>query len=311
MFLYDDLFLEHESPGHPESPERLRAITACLRSDPLLAACHWETAPPASEEEILLVHSRGLVQQISRFSAEGGGWIDVDTHCGRDSFRVALLAAGAALRAVEIATASPRTPAFALIRPPGHHATPDQAMGFCLFNNVALAVRHAQRRLALERVAVVDLDVHHGNGTQDTFYEDGEVLYCSLHQWPLYPGAGSAAERGRGSGLGANLNLPLSPGTRPDRWLGALESSVLPALRRHRPQLILVSAGFDALAGDPLAQLNLTPEGYGAAAVMLRDTAAELGCGPTVWFLEGGYDLLAMPEAVRRCALALASSTDS
>jgi acetoin utilization deacetylase AcuC-like enzyme len=311
VLLYDDLFLRHERPGHPESPERLRAITARLLAEPQLGRSRWETAPPAVEEDILLVHSRRHLERIQAFCAKGGGWIDADTYCGRDSYEVALGAVGAALAAVGAATSASPAPAFALVRPPGHHATPDRAMGFCIFNNVAIAVRHAQQRYGVERLAVVDLDVHHGNGTQDAFYEDGDVLYCSLHQAPLYPGTGTAGERGAGPGLGANLNLPLPPGTRPESWLGALRDEVLPALRQHRPQLILVSAGFDALANDPLAELNLDPEAYGTAALLLREIAAELGAAPTVWLLEGGYDLWQMPEAVRRCALVLAGLAES
>lgn len=239
-------------------------------------------------------------------AAKGGGWIDSDTYCRADSYQVALGAVGASLAAVGSATGSPAAAAFALVRPPGHHATPEVAMGFCLFNNIAIAIRHAQKHHGLERLAVVDIDVHHGNGTQDVFYADGDVLYCSLHQFPLYPGTGGASERGVGAGFGRTLNLPLPPGAGPTAWLAALNDHVIPALRRHRPELILVSAGFDALAGDPLAQLQLNPQAYGTAAHLIRDVAAELHAAPTVWLLEGGYDLIQMPEAVRRCTLELA-----
>ncbi|HEY6538107.1 MAG TPA: histone deacetylase [Candidatus Dormibacteraeota bacterium] len=305
VLLYDDLFLEHSSPGHPESPERLLAIRARLTSEPALGRCRWQSAPSAIEEDVRLIHSGRHLARVQELSDAGGGWLDPDTYCGKRSFQVALRALGVAMAAVEVATGEEPAPALALVRPPGHHATPEQAMGFCLFNNAAVAVRHAQRRLGIGRVAVVDLDVHHGNGTQDAFYQDGRVLYCSLHQLPLYPGTGLASEHGTGAGLGANLNVPLPHGSGPRAWLAALRQQVLPALHRHRPELILVSAGFDALAGDPLAQLELDPEAYAAAAELLIEAAAELGAAPTVWLLEGGYHLERMPEAVRRCALLL------
>lgn len=311
VLLYDDLFLGHRQPEHPESPERLLAITASLRGEPGLAGVRWATAPRADEDEVLLVHTPRHLARIRAFADKGGGWIDGDTYCRSDSYQVALGAVGASLAAIGAATSSPAAAAFALVRPPGHHATPDLAMGFCLFNNVAIAVRHAQKRYGVERLAVVDLDVHHGNGTQDVFYANGNVLYCSLHQVPLYPGTGTAGERGVGAGLNTTLNLPLPPGTGPPGWLGALSDQVLPALRRHRPQLVLVSAGFDALAGDPLGQLQLSPQTYGTAARLIREVVADLDAAPTVWVLEGGYDLTQMPEAVRLCALELAGIASS
>jgi acetoin utilization deacetylase AcuC-like enzyme len=311
VLLCDDVFLGHRQPEHPESPERLLAITASLRAEPRLAHARWAPAPLADEDDVLLVHTPRHLARIRAFAAKGGGWIDSDTYCRSDSYQVALAAVGASLTAVGAATASPGAAAFALVRPPGHHATPDLAMGFCLFNNVAIAVRHAQKRQGVERLAIVDLDVHHGNGTQEVFYGDGDVLYCSLHQVPLYPGTGAAAERGVGAGLDTTLNLPLSPGTGPTGWLAALSDQVIPALRRHRPQLILVSAGFDALAGDPLAQLQLNPQTYATAARLIKEVADEMDAAPTVWLLEGGYDLIQMPEAVRRCALELAGITAS
>jgi acetoin utilization deacetylase AcuC-like enzyme len=309
--LYDDLFLAHDSWGHPESAARLTAITSRLRGEPQLGPECWGTALPAEDEHLLLVHRPRHLERIRELCRRGGGWIDSDTYCVASSYRVALGAVGASLEAVRLALTCPARPAFALVRPPGHHATPERAMGFCLFNNAAIAVRQAQRAHGLERVAVVDLDVHHGNGTQEVFYDDGDVLYCSLHQFPLYPGSGRAEERGEGRGSGTTVNVPLPPGTGPEPWLAALREQVLPALRRHRPQLILVSAGFDALGTDPLAQLALDPAAYGSAAAVLADVAAELGAAPMVWLLEGGYDLEQMPEAVRLCALSLAGAPSS
>lgn len=304
--LYDPIFLGHDSWGHPESADRLRAITAGLRRDPRLKEGWWRSASRAKEEDLLLVHSAAHVEFIRQFAMQGGGWIDSDTYCTPSSYEIGLDAAGAAIAATELACGSPAVPAFALVRPPGHHATPDQAMGFCLFNNVAVAARRAQRRLGVERIAIVDLDVHHGNGTQDTFWTDSDVLYCSLHQYPLYPGTGRAAEKGDGAGFDKTLNLPLPPGTGDAIWLDALDREVVPKVREHSPQLILVSCGFDALATDPLANLELDWRAYAAALAHLTELAAELCSGRIATVLEGGYDLEQMPVAATACALAMA-----
>jgi acetoin utilization deacetylase AcuC-like enzyme len=304
--VYDPTFLGHDSWGHPESPERLRAITAALRREPRLGGDCWQSADPAAESDVLLVHTEAHVGSIRDFARRGGGWIDSDTYCNPSSFEIALDAAGAAIAAAQIACSQEAVPAFALVRPPGHHATPSRAMGFCLFNNAAVAVRHAQRRLGVERVAILDLDVHHGNGSQEVFWRDGDVLYCSLHQSPLYPGTGLGAERGEGAGFQKTVNLPLPPGTGNEIWLKTLEQLALPAVVAHQPQLILVSCGFDALGTDPLANLELDWRAYAQAMERICQVAASSCSGRVAVVLEGGYDLGQMPLAATACALALA-----
>ena len=303
--VYDDTFLLHDYPGHPETAERLRAITARLASDEALRSLPAVAAVDAEADALLAVHTDRHVLDVERAARSGGGWLDGDTYCTARSYDVALRAAGAALRATEMVMQGSSRSAFALVRPPGHHATPSSAMGFCLFNNAAVAARAAQRLHGTAKVAVVDIDVHHGNGTQDVFYADPSVLYCSLHQWPLYPGTGRPGETGEGRGEGANLNVPLPPGTDGAGWMAAFEAHVEPALRAHQPDLIVVSAGFDGHAADPLAQLRLSTETYAEAASRLAALSGELCGGRTVWVLEGGYDLDALAASVGATLLAL------
>jgi len=296
--VYDDTFLLHDHPGHPENAARLRAVTERLATDPALRSLPAQPAPDADPDTLRAVHTDRHILGIEHAAQSGGGWLDGDTYCTSRSYDVALRAAGAAMRATELVMRGDTRAGFGLVRPPGHHATPSQAMGFCLFNNAAVAARAAQRLHGAGKVAVVDIDVHHGNGTQDVFYEDPSVLYCSLHQWPLYPGTGPARETGAGAGEGTTVNVPLPPGTDGDGWLQAFEARVVPALRAHAPDLIVVSAGYDAHTADPLAELRLSTDTYAQVASRLAALAGELCGGRTVWVLEGGYDLDALAASV-------------
>jgi len=306
--LTDDSSDRHDVPGHPETAARLHAILDHLGADPELRRLPALHVPEADPEVVLGAHQDAHVRRIERAARSGGAWIDPDTYCTDRSYEVALRAAGAAVEGVSRVCSGDVGSAFAIIRPPGHHATRDRAMGFCLFNNAAVAARAAQRHHGLARVAVVDIDVHHGNGTQDVFYDDASVLYCSLHQWPLYPGTGRRSETGEGAGAGATVNTPLPPGTTGEDWLAAFDEVVAPALRAHAPELIVVSAGYDGHRADPLANLRLDTTTYAEVARRLAGIAAETAGGRMVWVLEGGYDLDALSASVAATLRTLGSS---
>ncbi len=297
---------EHASPGHPERPERVGAILEGIAADGELAALPWLDPPPGRRALALTVHTEDEVRRVEALSVTGGGWFDPDTYCAEASYAVALNAAACASRAAEAVMRAEARAVFAVIRPPGHHATPHMPMGFCLFNNAAIAVRAAQTAGA-SRVAIVDIDVHHGNGTQDIFYADPSVLYASLHQFPWYPGTGHASDRGDPRAGGTNLNVPVPPGTDGSRWLELFDQVVLPEVAAFGPDLMVVSAGFDAHRDDPLAELLLEDETYSAIADRLR-TLADAQCeGRSLWLLEGGYDLRAIAASVARCLHVLAA----
>ncbi len=305
-YVYDRLCLEHGVPGHPESPERLRAIMSHLEAGGILSRLTQVPARDATIEDLLLIHSRELIERVRAASAAGREyWMDVDTYVVPHSYDAALRSAGGVLAAADAIIDGDVESAFCLVRPPGHHATPSRAMGFCLFNNVALAAAHLLERRGLARVAIVDFDVHHGNGTQDVFYSDGRVLYFSTHQHPFYPGTGYWTETGEGDGQGGIINVPLPAGTGDEGFLRCYREICVPAVRRFRPQMLLVSAGFDAHFADPLARMFLSTRGYYEIAALLRDLADEQCAGRIVWALEGGYDHAALSWSVQACIDAL------
>jgi acetoin utilization deacetylase AcuC-like enzyme len=294
------LFLEHETGAHPENPERLRSITARLDKSRLSKKCEHGTFKPLLEEKITEVHSGMQLVRVKQLAEHGGGSIDPDTVVSSKSLEVALAAAGACVAAVDEVLSGSAHDALCLVRPPGHHATQTRSMGFCLFNNIALATHHALTARELNRVLIVDWDVHHGNGTQDIFYEDSRVMFFSIHCYGhgFYPGTGSDAETGRGKGLGYTLNMPIRYGTsRKDyhsRFLGALEK----AADKIKPELVLVSAGFDAHAQDPIGSLGLETEDFATLTDEVLQVAATHASGRLVSCLEGGYDLGALAESV-------------
>lgn len=289
---------EHDEPSHVEQAERLLAILAAIDAAGLRA--ELTELPPrlATEEELRTTHQPRMIEFVRRASAGGGGWIDRDTYTTEGTWTAALASAGGAIQAVEAVIRGQVSNAFALVRPPGHHATDVRPMGFCLFNNIAVAARYAINQLGLERVAIVDYDVHHGNGTQDIFYYDKKVLFCSSHGSPLYPGTGSEWEIGTAVGSGTTLNAPLPFGTGDAGFRQLYTKAILPAVRRFQPQLILVSAGYDGHWADPLGPLALSVHGYAWMTRQLRELAGEICDGRIVCVLEGGYDLDALSSCV-------------
>jgi acetoin utilization deacetylase AcuC-like enzyme len=296
----DPLFLRHETGRHPERPERLRAVTARLAKSGAADQCIQGDYQPLTENEVTALHAPALVQLARRTAEQGGGYLDPDTPVSPESFAVALAAAGACASAVDAVIQGKDRNALCLVRPPGHHATPTHSMGFCLFNNVALAAQRARQAHDLKRILIVDWDVHHGNGTQDIFYADPEVQFFSVHRYGrgFYPGSGAADETGIGAGLGRTLNLPLRFGISRKEYLVAFAAGLEKAAAAIKPELILLSAGFDAHAADPIGSLGLEVEDFAEMTKLVLDAAWTHSGGRLVSCLEGGYDLEALAASV-------------
>jgi acetoin utilization deacetylase AcuC-like enzyme len=292
----DPRFDRHAPIGHhPERPERLTAVREAI----VHAAAHFERVTPraATDAELGRVHDPRFIEQLSKLGGQEG-YLDPDTYVSPESVDVARLAAGSLIAMVDAMIDGPLGKGVALLRPPGHHARPGRAMGFCLLNNVAVAAAHARSR-GLERIAIVDLDVHHGNGTQEMFWRDPHVLYVSMHQSPFYPGTGEVDEVGEGDGRGYTVNVPLAAGAGDAVYASAFERVVLPVVETYSPDLVLVSAGFDASARDPLAQMDLSPAAFGWMARKLGRLAERSAKGRMALVLEGGYDLVALEAGMR------------
>lgn len=290
LVTHDEYLLHDNGPLHPERPQRLRAVWTALHNTGLLPRLTFREPALATADEIARAHEPQYVDLVREIAERGGGFLDGDTPVGEESYRIALLSAGGGLTATRAVLAGEYDNAFLASRPPGHHACRGKGMGFCLFNNIAIAAHEALAQ-GLERVFILDWDVHHGNGTQDVFYRDPRVFFCSLHQMSWYPFTGASDETGEGAGVGTTLNLPLRPGRRDKDYLELLDTVVADAAHRFAPQLFLVSAGQDTHERDPLGQMRVTSAGFGQMTQRVLDWAAALCDNRVVVAMEGGYDL--------------------
>jgi acetoin utilization deacetylase AcuC-like enzyme len=299
VIIYDDIYLKHDTgPDHPENSARIINTIEHLRSANCWQKLDIKKPRAATEAEVSAIHSTSQIVQIAEIASSGGGYLDPDTYVSSDSYEAALNAAGAPLTAIDLIMDKKVDNAFCLVRPPGHHATPEKGMGFCLFNNVAIAAKYIQSRYSLDRIVIIDWDVHHGNGTQDAFYDDPSVMYFSMHRYPFYPGTGAEEETGKDSGSGFTINIPLSYNTEPQEYLKFFEDILEKRIKPFNPQFILISSGFDAYRLDPISGLSLEASDYNKLTKLTQNIAKDCCDGRIVSCLEGGYHLLDLPKCI-------------
>ena len=297
--VYDSIYLDHDTGGHVENAQRLEAIISHLEETRLMEQLTPVKPRPATIGELSRVHPEQHIIRLEEVAQNGGGWLDADTVMSAGSYEAALYAAGGVIEATRSVMAGEVASAFALVRPPGHHATPRRSMGFCLFNNVAAAARYALAEYELERILIIDFDVHHGNGTQEVFYYDPQVCYISTHQYPFYPGTGRSEEAGTGAARGTTVNIPLPARCGDAEYVPVFNQIIVPVARRFQPQLIMVSAGYDAHWADELALMQVSISGYIHMITIIKELADELCGGHLVFSLEGGYNLPALTAGVK------------
>lgn len=300
-WVYDEIYLDHETtPGHPERPERLVEIVKQLKAADIYSELSHLKPAPADLDWIKMVHSPRYIERARRSCLKNVGYLDsLDVPISPKSYEAALVAAGGMLAAVDAVMDEKVTNVFCAVRPPGHHAREDQAMGFCIFNNIAIGAKYIQKKYGLSKVLIVDWDVHHGNGTQETFYDDPTVLYFSVHQYPFYPGTGSRDEKGSGKGLNYTINFPLPAGSGDGIYLDILEQDLRPAAIDFAPDFVLISAGFDAHEHDLLGQMAVTAEGFGRMTEIVVEIARKCCRNRLVSTLEGGYHLGGLAASVK------------
>ena len=307
-YISDPFYLKHKNEPHPENPGRLNAIQKNIESSKYYNNLTLIQPRKATVEDIAKVHGTGYIRSVEDSCRNGVRNLDADTVISSDSYQAALLSAGAGLEALDKILEGTVGNAFCAVRPPGHHAEQNKAMGFCLFNNVGVIARYAQDVKNIQKIFIFDWDVHHGNGTQHSFYKDSSIYYSSIHQYPFYPGTGGVDETGTGDGLGSNLNLPMRAYSCDADYINAIEQKLIPVIQKFNPDLIIISAGFDAHENDPLAQINLSTDCYGKMTQKLMEIANDVCNGRILSMLEGGYDYSALADSVQLHVETLSSS---